>query len=135
MEYLVDENGCWIWQRGLTGPGPKEMKYGQKWDRERKKQVRAHKWYYEKAKGPVPEGLWLDHLCRVRRCVNPDHLEAVAPSVNINRGDHVKKQVCKNGHERIEENFFFDKSGRRRCRPCVDMWNAQNLAKYHARKV
>ncbi len=136
VDYLVDENGCWIWQLGLTGPGKtQDLKYGQKWDKEKQKQVRAHKWYYEQVKGSVPEGMWLYHLCRVCKCVNPDHLEAVTPRENIMSGDHVQKKYCKNGHARVSENQFVEKSGRTRCRPCVNKWNAENLAKYHETKV
>ena len=46
----------------------------------------AHRTYYERKFGPIPEDLTLDHLCRVRSCVNPDHLEAVPLVVNVDRG-------------------------------------------------
>jgi hypothetical protein len=70
---------CWYWLRHATTGG-----YG----RVTVDGVRlaAHVIYYEQAKGRVPEGLELDHLCRVRRCVNPDHLEAVTHAENVRRG-------------------------------------------------
>ena len=74
-EYLIHpETGCWIWQRGLSGG------YGAH------AQGLAHRVYYERAKGPIPEGLQLDHLCRVHACVNPDHLEPATNAVNTQRG-------------------------------------------------
>lgn len=70
---------CWVWQRSLTTPG-----YGQV--RIDGKLHHAHRVYYESANGPIPDGLDLDHLCRVRACVNPTHLEPVSRAVNIQRG-------------------------------------------------
>lgn len=82
-EYLEEDRGyetpCWVWQRTLFVQG-----YGKKIVEGRS--LRAHGVYYERAKGPVPEGLQLDHLCRVKSCVNPNHLEAVTQEVNIQRG-------------------------------------------------
>ena len=82
-EYLVNENGCWIWQLAITpfGYGQKSVNY---------KSVMAHRWYYEKYKGPIPEGLFIDHICGVRHCVNPNHLEAVTTSENTRRGNSAK---------------------------------------------
>ena len=74
-----DENGCWIWQGGLNfkGYGTMRLKgYGRS----------AHRNSYEAFKGSIPEGHQIDHLCRVRSCVNPDHLEAVEPRENTLRG-------------------------------------------------
>lgn len=54
--------------------------------------IAAYKWFYENAKGPVPEGLELDHLCGVPGCVNPDHLEAVTGKENVQRYWRAKRQ-------------------------------------------
>ncbi len=72
--YVVDEHGCWIWQLARNNKG-----YGLKWDPDRRRLMVAHRLYYERAYGPIPAGLQIDHLCRVRACVNPAHLEAVDP--------------------------------------------------------
>lgn len=74
---------CWIWQRSLGGGG-----YGHFWLNGRTQ--RAHVYYYEQKYGPVPNGLELDHLCRQRRCCNPDHVEAVTHVVNARRGAKTK---------------------------------------------
>ena len=73
-------DGCWMWRaaRGGTG-GPV---YGLFRDG---RMVYAHRWAYEYAIGPIPEGYQIDHLCRVPLCVNPAHLEAVTPSENTIR--------------------------------------------------
>jgi hypothetical protein len=83
-EYVVDENGCWVWQRCVNTRGGygRKLVGGRWWV--------AHRWYYERVFGPVPEGLELDHLCRNRLCVNPEHLEAVTRQVNIQRGAATK---------------------------------------------
>jgi hypothetical protein len=76
-QYVVDENtGCWNWQLGKTGRG-----YGSL------NNVMAHRLYYRKHKGPIPEGLTIDHLCRNKVCVNPDHLEPVTLQENLRRRD------------------------------------------------
>jgi hypothetical protein len=74
---------CWEWQRSCRTSG-----YGQysTWkDGKRVKNWLAHRYAYEQVVGPIPEGLEIDHLCRNRRCVNPDHLEPVTRSVNQQR--------------------------------------------------
>lgn len=90
LEYVVEDRGypdgpCWIWQRAISGTG-----YGNAWVGGRV--VRAHIVVYQRHKGSIPPGLELDHLCRVRSCVNPDHLEPVTHIVNVLRGAGVGKR-------------------------------------------
>ena len=54
----------------------------------------AHRFVYEQTKGPILEGLTIDHLCRVRCCVNPDHLEVVTIQENIQRGFAARRKLC-----------------------------------------
>lgn len=84
-EYLINgETGCWEWQLGRTGSG-----YGVCRNLEGK-QVSAHRFFFEQANGPIPDGLQIDHLCRTRACVNPDHMELVTIAVNVRRGNTAK---------------------------------------------
>lgn len=71
---------CWYWTKGVQGGG-----YGEfHWPSRRTRIV--HRIAYELLVGPIPKGLVLDHLCRTRRCVNPDHLEPVTIAENVRRG-------------------------------------------------
>jgi transposase len=83
VEILSEDRGyktpCHIWQGALT-----MWKYA-KIQRDGKTH-NGHRWFWEQRNGPVPEGYDLDHLCRVRHCVNPDHLEVVLPIENKRRG-------------------------------------------------
>src|SRR3954469_2333783 len=108
--------GCWLWVGCVLSSG-----YGQFWDGERK--VGAHRWSYEHFVGPIPYGLELDHLCRVRNCVNPAHLEPVTRAENHRRGisDEVHrarflaKTHCPSGHPYSGDNLFFSNTGARKC--------------------
>lgn len=78
-EYVVNETtGCWEWQRSLDRKGYGVRAVG-------KLNKRAHRVIYERLVGPIPEGLVLDHLCEVHRCVNPEHLEPVTNAENVRR--------------------------------------------------
>lgn len=71
-------DGCWLWTGPLYSNGYGEFNFD---GRNR----RAHRFAYDRLVGPIPDGLELDHLCRVRRCVNPAHLEPVTHEENVRR--------------------------------------------------
>lgn len=107
---------CWLWTAHINSGG-----YGTFRGRDRR-MVKAHRFAYETLLGPIPNGQHLDHLCRVRRCVNPDHLEAVEPRVNTLRGMSptailARKVLCSRGHKLSGDNLAIVK-GRRCCREC-----------------
>ena len=83
-------------------------------------QTLAHRLAYMEAKGPIPEGLSIDHLCRVKLCVNPDHLEAVTFAENTRRGIAARspRTHCRRGHEFTPDNTKIGSDGYRTCRTC-----------------
>ena len=94
---------------------------------------RAHRLYYELEKGPIPKGLTLDHLCRVRCCVNPDHLEPVTLVENVMRGEslfaqQVKRTHCPQGHPYAGDKLRITRKGERKCRTCD---RDQHRKRYH----
>ena len=113
----IVESGCWEWRGYIKADG-----YGQVADSDRKMRL-AHRIAYREFVGPIPDGMTLDHLCRVRHCVNPEHLEPVSQRENTLRGDTITARQaaqthCKNGHELTPDNIYRRKNGGRNCRAC-----------------
>lgn len=86
------------------------------------KRKQGHTVAYIEKHGAIPEGMVLDHLCRNRACINPDHLEPVTQRENILRGEGVaaknaQKTHCKHGHQFTKENTYLYQ-GKRLCREC-----------------
>lgn len=110
-------NGCWIWtgSRFSTGYGVFHVN---------RKSTGAHRVAYSLAVGPIPEGAQLDHLCRVRHCVNPAHLDVVDARENLRRSrltlatQNASKTHCKWGHPFDAENTHLNSVGARVCRKC-----------------
>lgn len=83
----------------------------------------VHRVAWETLRGPIPDGMQLDHLCRQRACWNPDHLEPVSPRENVLRGVGItamnaKKTHCPQGHPYDDANTGITSTGKRRCRAC-----------------
>jgi hypothetical protein len=121
--YTIEPNsGCWLWLNALNGHG-----YGTRWHNN--KQTGAHRVSYELHIGPVPEGLYLDHLCRVRCCVNPHHLEPVTQRENTLRGARGRmKTHCPHGHPLDYTEKSGKRVGRRRCGTCCKQYQARKRA-------
>ena len=120
LKIVKADDGCWLWAGARNADGYGVYRRGV-----------AHRWAYERFVGPIPEGLEIDHLCRVRRCVNPAHMEPVTHVENVRRGDYsgnglalvaynTGKTHCPQGHEYTPDNMVQSdlKRGVRRCRVC-----------------
>jgi hypothetical protein len=116
---IKQSSGCWEWIGCLTSNG-----YGLFWDGEGK--IRAHRFAYEEVKGIIPDGLEIDHLCRNKICVNPNHLEVVTRTENIKRGilpgilrtRKLSRDCCLRGHPYNLFNTHIRPDGSRECRAC-----------------
>lgn len=128
----IAETGCWMWTGAKSGSSGK-VQYGT---------VRlvggirtgAHRAVYAEVRGPIPEGLDIDHLCRVTLCVNPDHLEPVTHRENLRRGVQGQATHCRQGHEFTPENTYLRRGkneGWRDCRTCMK----ERTDRHRARKV
>lgn len=109
-------SGCWLWLGPMlpNGYGKAQVKQKSYW---------VHRLFYQMYKGEVHAGRELDHLCRVRLCVNPAHLEPVTRRENVRRGisqfaAKMNSTHCVNGHEFSNENTMRKPDGRRECRTC-----------------
>lgn len=109
--------GCWLWTgyRQPSGHGRFGVAAGDI--------VQAHRFAYELLIAPIPEGLQIDHLCKVPRCVNPTHMEIVTLQENVRRDNPIwaintAKTHCPRGHEYDEANTYRYR-GKRKCRKCA----------------
>lgn len=113
---LVPESGCWIWVASCHPDGYGKVYYD-------KKTCYAHRVVYALLRHPIQENLQIDHLCRVRCCVNPNHLEPVTAEVNRLRGYSMsvlnsRKTSCSQGHPLFGENLIVLPK-ERKCRACT----------------
>ena len=127
MAKVEKTEDCWLWRGSILRNG-----YGQFYSGG---PYLAHRYSYEVHKGPIPNGLVIDHLCRVRHCVNPDHLEAVTQSINLLRGktlnaSEVTRMFCPSGHPYSETNTRIYR-GRRHCKAC----EAPRMRRYRMRQA
>ena len=128
-------DACWLW-RGWVNDGG----YGIVATRGQPRaiHIRAHRLAYELThREPIPAALTIDHLCRVRHCVNPAHLDVVTRGVNVRRGEttaarHAQVMVCPYGHAYDETNTVWKADGSRGCHTCM---RARSRAYYHRRRA
>ncbi|GGH34102.1 HNH endonuclease [Microbacterium album] len=142
----VDKSGdCWLWTAATT------YGYG-RFAITKRQMIGAHRFAWETVNGPVPDGMVIDHLCRIRLCVNPAHMEVVTNGENVLRGEglsalNARKTHCKNGHEFTPENTIVTKNpsgngracrecrraawtARATCPECGGSFSARNLARH-----
>ncbi len=115
-DYEPSLGACWLWLGAKVHNGYGQLKRSGK-------MVRAHRYAYELLIGPIPDGLQLDHLCRIPNCVNPDHLETVTSRENTMRGVsfaalNARKTHCPQGHPYSGANLHIRPRGTRKCRMC-----------------
>lgn len=122
---------CWLWKDATAKVGYGYLGVGGRTGR----RIQAHRIAYEIAKGPIPDGLQIDHLCSIRNCVNPAHLEAVTQRENLLRGDTLTRRNamathCKHGHLFDAKNTRKIRTGGRACRQCsIDSRRKSNQKK------
>ena len=113
---------CWMWQRFKDKDGYSRIQIN-------KKSCSGHRFIYEYYHGDIDPNLMIDHLCRKRACVNPEHLELVTPLINTKRGignRNKEKTRCPYGHEYSG----ISSQGKRICKICR---NKVVLELYHKR--
>lgn len=125
---FLDIGDCWLWTRGTNGSG-----YGCLGLDDGSEL--AHRYAWERLVGPISEGMTIDHLCRVKLCCNPDHMEVTTYAVNLGRAHTRAAQLaarthCDEGHPFDEANTGYRKPSGRYCRKCY----ARRSRAYRQRK-
>ena len=134
--FYEPNTGCWLWGAALCRDGYARF--------DRRIADLAHRYSYALYKGPIPDNLEIDHLCKVRCCVNPSHLEAVTHAENVRRGDYKSnhrnkvKTHCTRGHGLSGRNLIIklhNGKKRRNCRTCFNSSQVINRKKRTAQKA
>lgn len=112
--------GCWFWEGSTNNQGYGAFAI-------EGKRYYAHRLAYVWLRGGIPDGMVIDHLCRVRNCVNPNHLEVVDFRENVLRGVgptavNASRTHCKRGHELAGDNLYIRPNGYRNCKSCRSIY-------------
>jgi endogenous inhibitor of DNA gyrase (YacG/DUF329 family) len=118
-KYVQKTESCWNWTGGKYSTGYGSFSLGSEFEGS----TPAHRFSYELFRGKIPVGMTIDHLCRNRTRVNPDHLEVVSTAENVLRGEGItannkRKTHCKRGHPFSKKNTYLIGGGGRMCRAC-----------------
>jgi hypothetical protein len=111
-------------KKGITNNGYSRIRVNDK-------NIQAHRWAWELVNGQIPEDFVIDHICRNRKCVLPEHLRMVTQQENIMAGLHNidNRSHCNQGHPFVKENIMIRKSGKRECAECNRIRARANYAK------
>lgn len=121
LRVTVDPSGCWIFGGAIDSGG-----YGVIRDHGRNERTHVITFRAEHGYAPADRGLVVDHLCRVRACCRPDHLEGVTTAVNTARGLGGLRTHCRRGHAMTPDNVYPRPDGRgRQCRTCIKIRTSQ----------
>lgn len=121
----VSTDDCWLWARNVNPEDYGTINYGGKG-------YSAHRFVYQCLVGDIPKGMQCDHLCKIPRCVNPDHIDIVTHMENMQRkfGGSEDNPLCKEGHKLTEDNIYWFVRNRitgrvsRRCKTCHSVKHA-----------
>ena len=125
-EYLIESNWwdkvevgnddeCWLWKQSTGSHG-----YGQTWDGNTV--ILSHRVAWVLSNGQdIPEGMTIDHICRVRKCCNPSHLRMLSNIDNAKDNGQSLKTHCPRNHPYDDINTYIDSKGHRRCRECAKL--------------
>lgn len=127
LSHAQQTEGCWFWDAHLTKDGYGMFNMGNG-------MVTAHRAAYELFVGEIPKGLVIDHLCSVRDCVNPEHLEPVTQRENLRRAATWKgnQTKCKRGHDYGVQPTWTTIKNFRRCRQCINENQRLRRRQYNA---
>lgn len=122
-KHVTKTESCWLWTGYRTSQGYGRFSVAYPMFRDKPVVMHSHRVAFTIIRGSIPDELEVDHLCRVRNCVNPEHLEPVTPRENTRRSyaARPRKSHCKQGHAFDEKNTRRNggKCPQRVCRQCV----------------
>lgn len=134
----VSHSGCWesttcISERGYSFISVTISPYSQV-------RIYRHQISYFLHNGPLERGMQIDHLCRNKKCFNPDHLDQVLPRTNYLRGNgpsaiNRRKTHCIRGHAFEEGNIYWQRNGKKQCRKCIKIRESRRCRKKNERIV
>ena len=115
---MVNTDDCWLYAGEISKTGYAALRFYRQGVHVN---VRFHRTMYENFVGEIPEGTVIDHLCSVRRCINPSHLEAVTQAENLRRGNRPSPYGthCNKGHDLSHVGYRVNKKGSKMCKQCI----------------